>query len=490
MTVSSTNRAESPRIRAELTAMGRTGLSLPARLAVGDGLFTDRTILDFGCGRGGDVRRLQAAGFAARGWDPHYRPDPPPVSADVVLCSYVLNVIPDAAERARTLQRAYELADRSLVVSVRSTHEARYLDGDAHGDGTLTRRGTFHHLFSPAELRDWMEAVLQVRVVPVQPGVAYVFRNTGDRAAYLSRRYGGATRPDDDGEILQRLVRFLEDHGRNPTIDEQPTLCQDAQAAYGRLSRALATARQEVSPEILSQAQVKRRLDLLVVLALERFHGGPKLRDLPPDRIADTKQWYGNLRAATDDADQLLVATGRMEYIRTAVRRSPVGKTSPTALYVHVDAEPHMPPLLRLYAACGAMVAGRLPDTTLLKLHHDRAGVSFLSYPRFDRDPHPAIESSLTIDLPKLRGTWKEWSGQSNRPILHRKEEFLDPSDGRYERFRRLTRSEERAGLYDQPHTIGRQEVWNDLLLKRGLSYRGHRLVSSQPAHTSNGQLP
>ncbi|MHB1583057.1 MAG: DNA phosphorothioation-associated putative methyltransferase, partial [Acidimicrobiales bacterium] len=419
--------------------MGRTGLSLPARLAISDGLLIGRTVLDYGCGRGGDVRRLQAAGIDARGWDPHYRPHPPPEPADVVTCSYVLNVIADPVERARTLQRAFGLAKRTLIVAVRGTHEARHLDGDDHADGTLTRRGTFHHLFAPSELRDWLQSILQVRVVPVQPGIAYVFRNTADRAAYLSRRYGDPARPDDDGEVLQRLIRFLEDHGRDPTIDEQPTLCQDAQSAYGRLSRAMRTARAEVGPDEVRIAAQHRRLDLLVVLALERFHGGPKLKDLPADRIADTRAWYGNLRAATDDADQLLVATGQMEYVRTAVRRSPVGKTSPTALYVHVDAERYLSPLLRVYSACGAMVAGRPPETTLVKLRHDRAGASFLSYPAFDRDPHPAIDSSLTIDLPKLRGTWTDWSGQTTRPILHRKEEFLHPTDSRYERFRRLT---------------------------------------------------
>lgn len=462
--------------------MARTGLSLPARLAISDGVMTDHTVLDYGCGRGGDVRRLQAAGYEAQGWDPHYRPNPPPSAADVVLCSYVLNVIADPAERARTLQRAYELARRTLVIAVRSTHEARHLDGDQHADGTLTSRGTFHHLFSPAELRDWVQAVLQTRVVPVQPGIAYVFRSTADRAAYLSRRYGAVTRSDDDGEILLRLVRFLEDHGRDPTIDEQPGLCEAAQAAYGRLSRALATARHEITDEQLAQAAIKRRLDLLVVLALERFHGGPKLRDLPPDRIADVRSWYGQLRDAAGEADRMLMATGQMENIRAAVRQSPVGKTSPSALYVHVDAEAHLPPLLRLYAACGAMVAGRPPETTLLKLHHDRAGVSFLSYPRFDRDPHPAIDSSLTIDLPKLRGTWHDWSKQSNRPILHRKEEFLHPSDPRYQRFRRLTRSEERAGLYDDPQRIGRQMEWAEALKAQDVTLRGHRLVCSGPS--------
>lgn len=463
--------------------MARTGLSLPARLAISDGVMAGRSILDYGCGRGGDVRRLLAAGYNAHGWDPHYRPHPPPGPADVVLCSYVLNVIADPAERARTLQRAYDLATGTLVVAVRGTHEARHLDGDQHADGTLTSRGTFHHLFTPSELRHWMQSVLQIRVIPVQPGIAYVFRNTADRAAYLSRRYGGATRPDDDGEILQRLIHFLEDHGRNPTVDEQPVLCEDAQAAYGRLSRALVTARHEIPTEQLQAAERKRRQDLLVVLALERFHGGPKLKDLPPDRIADVRCWYGQLRDAATEADRMLMATGQMDNIRAIVRQSPVGKTSPTALYVHVDAERYLPPLLRLYAACGAMVAGRPPETTILKLRHDRAGVSFLSYPTFDRDPHPAIESSLAIDLPKLRGTWSDWSRKANRPILHRKEEFVHPSDPRFARFRRLTVSEERAGLYLNPEGIGFEEGWAATLRDRGILLKGHRLVRQAAQH-------
>lgn len=463
--------------------MARTGLSLPARLAISDGVVAGRSILDYGCGRGGDVRRLLAAGYDARGWDPHYRPHPPPELADVVLCSYVLNVIADPAERARTLQRAYDFATRTLVVAVRGTHEAGRLDGDRHADGTLTSRGTFHHLFSPSELRDWMQSVLEVRVVPVQPGIAYVFRNTADRAAYLSRRYGGATRSDDDGEILQRLIRFLEDHGREPTVDEQPGLYEDAQAAYGRLSRALATARHEIPTDQLQAAERKRRQDLLVVLALERFHGGPKLKDLPPDRIADVRCWYGQLRDAATEADRMLMATGQMDNIRAIVRQSPVGKTSPTALYVHVDAERYLHALLRLYAACGAMVAGRPPETTILKLRHDRAGVSFLFYPSFDRDPHPAIESSLSVDLPKLRGSWTDWSRQANRPILHRKEEFLHPSDPRVARFRRLTASEERAGLYVNPDGIGLEQGWQATLRARGFLLKGHRLVRNVAQH-------
>jgi len=214
------------------------------------------------------------------------------------------------------------------------------------------------------------------------------------------------------------------------------------------------------------------------VLALERFHGGPRLKDLPADRVADVRAWYPSLKAATSDAERMLVATGQILNIRAAIRSSPVGKTSPTALYVHVDARRHLPALLRLYAACGALVAGQPPETTLLKLHHDRPGVSFLSYPTFDRDPHPRIASSLTVDLARLRGTWTEFTSQHNRPLLHRKEEFLHRTDARYARFHRLTLSEERAGLYRHPQQIGREHAWEALLLQKQLGFRGHRLVA------------
>lgn len=480
MTASSTDSEQvraATELRPELTAMGRAGLSLPARLALADGLLSGNSILDFGCGRGGDVSRLRAGGFDATGWDPHYRPDPPPAPADVVLCSYVLNVIPDVAIRAATLRRAFGLAKRLLVVAVRGTNEARHLDGPQHADGTLTRRGTFHHLFSPDELRTWLHASLDTPIVPVQPGIAYVFLNAADRASYLSRRYGAQARPDEDGEVLQRLVRFLQDHGRDPTIEEQPQLCVDARDAYGQLGRALRLARREVDPEHMARARDARRENLLVVLALERFHGGPRLKDLPPDRVADMRTHYGKLAEAIKDADEYLLGTGQMDNVRMAVRRSPVGKTTPSALYVHVDAASHLPPLLRLYAACGAMVAGQPPDTTILKLHHDRAGVSFLNYPDFDRNAHPRIAESLTIDLPRLRGTWTDWTQQENRPLLHRKEEFLHPDDPRYDRFCRLTASEVRAGLYSDPDRIGRERGWNEVLAESQVTIKGHRLV-------------
>lgn len=67
------------------TALTRHSLSRPWRLALDDGLI-DRAarLFDYGCGKGDDLRQLQAQGFIANGWDPNYRPNTSRTAADVV----------------------------------------------------------------------------------------------------------------------------------------------------------------------------------------------------------------------------------------------------------------------------------------------------------------------------------------------------------------------------------------------------------------------
>ncbi len=66
------------------------------------GLSTE--VLDYGCGHGDDVKRLEQAGIRAFGWDPAHRPDGPRREADVVNLGYVVNVIENSEERAQTLR--------------------------------------------------------------------------------------------------------------------------------------------------------------------------------------------------------------------------------------------------------------------------------------------------------------------------------------------------------------------------------------------------
>jgi DNA phosphorothioation-associated putative methyltransferase len=79
------------------TAMTRSALSRPVTRALEDGIITAETsVLDYGCGRGGDLNRLERLGILARGYDPIYRPERVDDPADVVNLGYVINVIDDA----------------------------------------------------------------------------------------------------------------------------------------------------------------------------------------------------------------------------------------------------------------------------------------------------------------------------------------------------------------------------------------------------------
>lgn len=143
------------------TAMRRDHLSRPIRLALTHEVLTPtRTIFDYGCGRGDDLRGLAALGFQASGWDPAHRPSAERRPADVVNLGYVVNVIDDQLERADTLRRAWHLARHVLVISARLIDER----DDAHiapvRDGWVTRHGTFQKFFEHDELGTWIRATL------------------------------------------------------------------------------------------------------------------------------------------------------------------------------------------------------------------------------------------------------------------------------------------------------------------------------------------
>lgn len=93
------------------TAIDRNKLSAPMQVLARHGYFDGtHSVLDYGCGKGDDVRELEAHGVNVYGWDPTHRPEGKVATSDIVNLGYVLNVIEDTKERAETLRRAYHHA--------------------------------------------------------------------------------------------------------------------------------------------------------------------------------------------------------------------------------------------------------------------------------------------------------------------------------------------------------------------------------------------
>ena len=150
-------------VRTELTAIKRKGLSAPMNSIYRSGLLHSGTsLLDYGCGRGGDVEYLESF-MGAVGYDPHPKFGKTCIRRnwfDIVTMIYVINVIPDPQERANALAKAwsYVTAGGYMYVAARSQGEiamlARRHSWKSHNDGWLTSRGTFQRGFSNQEMHD------------------------------------------------------------------------------------------------------------------------------------------------------------------------------------------------------------------------------------------------------------------------------------------------------------------------------------------------
>ena len=465
----------------------RGDLSRPLRLAIGDGLLRDRTsLMDYGCGRGGDVARLREAGFDCSGWDPVHAPDGDRRRASVVNLGYVVNVIEDMCERQEVAKRAWELAEDVLVVSARLENERPDVSGPVFGDGILTRLGTFQKFFEQQELRGWIDQTLGCQSVAGAPGIFYVFRHSEARAEFIARRFRRREplprlRMSDrlvarHRDLLDELAAFLAERGRLPEEDEFAG-SERLLSALGSFTRAYRLLLSATDPAAWERVRIARSEDLLVYLALAKFDGRPAFGELPMDMRRDVKAFFGSYAKACSQADALLFSIGGQDRLDGAASASPIGKLLPTALYVHVDAVAELPVPLRLYEGCGRAALGVVDDATIVKLRRDEPKISYMCYPDFERDAHPKLAESVSVHLQTFRVRTRRYDRSVNRPLLHRKESFVAADHPHRQIFAALTRAEERAGLYEDPATIGTEAGWSAALLAKGLVVRGHRLV-------------
>lgn len=294
---------------------------------------------------------------------------------------------------------------------------------------------------------------------------------TGNRSRRSEQRFA------EHFDLLQSLIEFVEERGRLPRSGE---LYEEAEieSALGSVRRAFTLIRKTTPEHHWAAATDHAKSNFLVYVALAAFGGRPRLGDLPSELQHDAKDLFGSYRNACETADKLLFKIADLAAIDSACQASVVGKLTPSALYVHTTAVDHLDPLLRVYAGAAKVITGDVDDATILKLHRLKPQVSFLVYPRFDRDAHPALEASIVARLGQVRVTHRYFGDSDNPPILHRKDTFVPENYPGFEKFRRLSVAEENAGLLDRAD-IGRLEQWDSVLEQQGLRVVGHKLRRS-----------
>ena len=94
----------------------------------------------------------------------------------------------------------------------------------------------------------------------------------------------------------------------------------------------------------------------------------------------------------------MFLTTDYFSEIITCCRKSPIGKQLPTALYVHVSAINSLDVKIQDYEK-KARLTEEVERATIIKISTDKPIVSYLFYPDFDHDPHPALTLSIVINL-------------------------------------------------------------------------------------------
>ena len=433
------------------TALTRYDLSKPVKTLVEYGLLKQgATFFDYGCGQGSDVSGLRALGHEAEGWDPVHHPGTPKRKADVVNLGYVLNVIEDAAERIESLVDAYRHSERLLVVSGLIQETVDTGSAATFRDGVLTKRNTFQKYFEQQELQQYIEDALEVTAVPVGLGIFYVFRDPVEQQDFLSAR---TRRAVDWTQISSRLglgrpplrearvrvrVDFYEQHkelldafwsemlqlGRLPIEEEFPRL-NELRETVGSPKRAERLFIARGGQEALEKARESRRNDLLAYLAISNLRKTVPQRHLSARLKTDIKTFFGDYARALRLSRELLFAAGDPGEIEVACEGLDLGWQDEQALYFHRSLLDKLPPLLRVFVGCAAVLYGDVNQSDIIKLHKSSGKITFLIYDDFAGKHLPELQQRIKVDL---RSHFMQvFDHSKSGQLIFYKERFLAP---------------------------------------------------------------
>ena len=369
------------------------------------------------------LRLLQAMGIQASGWDPVFRPREKRRAADIVNLGFVLNVIEDADERRETLQSAFSLARKVLVVSVMLGYQSKRAQFAAYEDGVRTQRNTFQKYYAQDEFRAYVESTLERNAVPIAAGVCVTFRDPVEEQLFLLarqqvRREWRLLRREPDSKEVAGLIESHREQidaywlkalelGR-PAAPEECPETQSLTQLVGSWRRVHDWVSRFFDPEELQGAAIGRQEDLLVYFALAHFSRRKPYSKLPERLQRDVQHFFGSITKARAAGKRALFATGDSSRIEEAAvfchEELGIGRLNERHdLVFHQSVLGECLPLIRIYVGCALRLFGDASSVDLIKVHLQSGKVTFLIYDDFDGPRTPMLIERIKVDLPRLR---------------------------------------------------------------------------------------
>jgi len=449
------NTEQESEIDRHKTALVRHDLSAPMKTLAKHGFLSgEYSIFDYGCGRGDDLRELEAHGLDALGWDPNFSPDTDKVNSDIVNIGFVINVIEDQDERIEAVLGAWDIADKLLVVSAMLANEIYISQFQPYKDGVITSRNTFQKYFSQSELKAYIERILEEEPIAVSPGIFYVFKDKDLEQQFLQNRHKRSykwqqlTAPKPVSEDQARILftkhqALLESfwlsclaYGRAPVNEEFPESYK-IKEIIGSNKKALKLVTDWFGQEELELAETMRKEDILIYFALGLFEGRAAYTHQPDDFKRDIKVFFDTFKVVQNQAKELLFAIANTEEItvqcKLANKSLPASKLtfendSPHSLIIHKKFVEELSPLLRVYVYSALQLYGELDDIQLIKIHINSGKVTLLGYEGFYDSPLPQLKERVKIKMAEQNVDFFDYINENRRPVLLDKIEYIDDS--------------------------------------------------------------
>jgi len=489
------------------TAIVRHELSAPMKTLAKNGFLSgEYSIFDYGCGRGDDLRELEAHGLDALGWDPNFRPDSEIVNSDVVNIGFVINVIEDQDERIGAVLGAWEATNKLLVISAMLANESYLAQFTPYKDGVITSRNTFQKYFSQAELKAYIERTLDEEPIAISPGIFYVFKDKTLEQHFLQNRHKRSyqwqqlTEPKPVSEDQARILftknqELLESfwlsclaYGRVPA-NEEFNDSNKIKELIGSNKKALKLVTDWFGKDELELAANMRKEDLLIYFALGMFEGRKAYTHLSDALKRDIKAFFATHKVALNQAKELLFDIANIEKVTAECLKTqeelPASKLAlenglPHSLTLHKNFIDELSPLLRVYVYSALQLYGELDDIQLVKIHITSGKVTLLGYEGFNDSPLPQLKERVKIKMAEQDVDFFDYINGNYRPILLDKIEYIDDSFSEFKKLRTFNiRLNKELKKLNVNYTSVSNTQLNELLSQNNIKIKGYKFFSS-----------
>ncbi|ALM64989.1 hypothetical protein FORC4_0016 [Vibrio parahaemolyticus] len=449
---------QEPGIDRHKTAIVRHELSGPMKTLAKQGYLDGRfSIFDYGCGRGDDLRELEAHGLDALGWDPVFSPDNDKVSSDIVNLGFVLNVIEDQDERLEALLSAWELANKVLVVSVMLANDSYIAQFQPYKDGVITSRNTFQKYYAQSEFKGYLERSLQEDAIAVAPGIFYIFKDKLEEQRYLQSKYQRhhtwhqLTSPqpieskDKAKLVISQNSTLFDDFwnvclelGRVPANDEF-NRSEEVRSLIGSHKKVFGLLQEMFDTKEFAKAEKRRKEDLLLYFTMGLFEKRKPYTQHPESLKRDIKALFTDYKTALNLAAELLFAIADTDLINRQCEKA--HQQLPASLLneghsiiLHRDYIDDLPLLLRVYVGAGLQMYGELDEEIdLVKIHITSGKLTLTAYDNFEHSV-PFLVERIKIKMAKQGIDFFDYVNEKRRPPLLNKHLYMPPEHENYKK--------------------------------------------------------